>query len=235
MGAAFRSGWGERASRRRQAHAQGPAACGVGDGRRRRWRCIHAPKPRAKGGGSAASQCRWLGVDAYLPHEQGADRLRFVPLGTVVQIDGDRPTSRGLPPAAFGGMGRRRFGRVGGALGNAGNAKFGGSAVFVCFAVWALRSLEFGRSKFGTWELKWIWGRAPADLAIWKLENWALGGQALGGLATWRLGDFGDLGAWALAALRAWGATLLAPPFSRLATASPTRRPTDVFVAQYIP
>ena len=33
MGAAIRSGWGGGASRRRQAHEQGPAACGVGDGR----------------------------------------------------------------------------------------------------------------------------------------------------------------------------------------------------------
>ena len=184
--------------------------------------------------GGAGGQCLRLRIHAPKPHEQGAWALRFVPNGANVRVDGGRPTRKGLPPAALGTGG----GALGGAdagLGNAGNAKFGGSAVFVCFAVWALRSLEFGRSKFGTWELKWIWGRAPADLAIWKLENWALGGQALGGLATWRLGDFGDLGAWALAALRAWGATLLAPPFSRLATASPTRRPTDVFVAQYIP
>ena len=145
--------------------------------------------------GSAGGQRLRLRVHAPKPHEQGAWALRFSPDGAVVRVDGERPTRRGRSPAAFWGMGRRRFGRVGGALGNAGNAKFGGSAVFVCFAVWALRSLEFGRSKFGTWELKWIWGRAPADLTIWKLENWALGGQALGGLATWRLWGLGGLGA----------------------------------------
>ena len=31
--------------------------------------------------------------------------LRFVPKGAVKGIDGGRPTSRGLPPAAFWGMG----------------------------------------------------------------------------------------------------------------------------------
>ena len=59
-------------------------------------------------GGSAASQCRWLEVDAPKPHEQGAWALRFVPNGATVRADGGRPTSRGCPPAAFfGGRGRR--------------------------------------------------------------------------------------------------------------------------------
>ena len=34
--------------------------------------------------------------------------LRFVPLGAVERADGGRPTSRGLPPAAFWGTGRLR-------------------------------------------------------------------------------------------------------------------------------
>ena len=52
--------------------------------------------------GSAAGQRRWLEVDAHPPHEQGAGVLRFVPVGVGVRVDGGRPTSRGLPPAALG-------------------------------------------------------------------------------------------------------------------------------------
>ena len=46
-----------------------------------------------------------LGVDAPKPHEQGAWVLRFVPNGAVVGVDGGKPTSRGLPPAAVLGEG----------------------------------------------------------------------------------------------------------------------------------
>ena len=54
---------------------------------------------------SVGSQCLRRRVDACLPHEQGADRLRCVPFGAMVRVDGGRPTSRGLPPAAFWGTG----------------------------------------------------------------------------------------------------------------------------------
>ena len=56
---------------------------------------------RAEPAGSAGRQCRWLEVDACLPHKQGADRLRFVPLGAAARAYGGKPTRRGLPPAAF--------------------------------------------------------------------------------------------------------------------------------------
>ena len=49
-----------------------------------------------------AASSRWLEVDAHPPHEQGAGVLRFVPVGAVKRVDGDRPKSRGLPPAALG-------------------------------------------------------------------------------------------------------------------------------------
>ena len=56
---------------------------------------------------SVGSQRLRLRVDAPKPHEQGAWVLRFGSVGAVVGADGGRPTRRGLPPAAFGGMGRR--------------------------------------------------------------------------------------------------------------------------------
>ena len=40
-----------------------------------------------------------------MPHEQGAWVLRFVPHGAETGEDGGKPTSRGLPPAAFWGTG----------------------------------------------------------------------------------------------------------------------------------
>ena len=61
-----------------------------------------------------------------------------------MRVDGGRPTSRGLPPAAFWEAG---FGGADVALGNAGNAKFGGSAVLACFAV-------PGVAEFGAWEIE---------------------------------------------------------------------------------
>ena len=128
--------------------------------------------------GSAGGQRLRRRIHAPKPHEQGAWALRFVPDGAMVRVDGERPTSRGRSPAAFWGMGRRRFGRVGGALGNAGNAKFGGSAVFGM-----LRGL--GVAEFGVWEieiwglgdLRWIWGTGACGLGSFG----ALGGRALGG------------------------------------------------------
>ena len=56
-------------------------------------------------GGRAAGQRRWLGFDAHPPHEQGVGVLRFIPVGAVEGVDGGRPTSRGLPPAAVFGDG----------------------------------------------------------------------------------------------------------------------------------
>ena len=50
-------------------------------------------------GGRAAGQCLWHGGDARPPHEQGAGALRFVSVGAVAEVDGGRPTSRGLPSA----------------------------------------------------------------------------------------------------------------------------------------
>ena len=55
--------------------------------------------------GRAGGHCRWLHGDADPPYEQGADALRFIPLGAVVRTDGGRPTSRGLPPAVVWGTG----------------------------------------------------------------------------------------------------------------------------------
>ena len=40
-------------------------------------------------------------LDVY-KRQQGAGVLRFVPVGAVKRVDGGRPTSRGLPPAALG-------------------------------------------------------------------------------------------------------------------------------------
>ena len=134
MGASFRSEWGGLCMRRRQAHEQGPVACGAavpparafgavqtrpcptsrGHGRFvsfRMGRFVYATAagPRAGAcrlrGGSAASQSLRRRADAPMPHEQGAWALRFVPNGAVCVCDGGRPTSRGLPPAAvLGGM-----------------------------------------------------------------------------------------------------------------------------------
>ena len=52
--------------------------------------------------GSAAGQRLRHRVDASMPQEKGAWALRFVPKGAEAAEDGDRPTSRGLPPAAKG-------------------------------------------------------------------------------------------------------------------------------------
>ena len=69
------------------------------------------PTPRADAD-SVGGQCLRRRVDACLPHEQGADRLRFVPVGAVKRIHGGRLRSRSLPPAAVGGRGRRENGQV---------------------------------------------------------------------------------------------------------------------------
>ena len=45
-----------------------------------------------------------------MPHEQGAWVLLCVSGGAVEGADGGKPTSRGLPPAAFWGTGRREDG-----------------------------------------------------------------------------------------------------------------------------
>ena len=45
-----------------------------------------------------------------MPHEQGAWMLLCVSGGTVEGTDGGKSTSRDLPPAAFGGTGRREDG-----------------------------------------------------------------------------------------------------------------------------
>ena len=66
---------------------------------------VHCRFPMAVGG-SAASQCLRRGVDAYLPHGQGADMLRCTSNGAIKRIDGGKPRSRGLPPAAFFGCGQ---------------------------------------------------------------------------------------------------------------------------------
>ena len=39
-----------------------------------------------------------------MPHEQGARALRFGSGEAGEGVDGDKPTRRGLPPAAFLGM-----------------------------------------------------------------------------------------------------------------------------------
>ena len=54
-----------------------------------------------RGAGSAGGRCLRLEIDADPPHERGAGLLRFVPVEAAVGADGGRPTSRGLPPAAF--------------------------------------------------------------------------------------------------------------------------------------
>ena len=63
--------------------------------------------------GSAGDQCLRRVGHARPPHEQGAVLLRFVSVRVAERIHGSRPTSRGLPPAAFLGTGRwgkrRRF------------------------------------------------------------------------------------------------------------------------------
>ena len=59
-------------------------------------------------GGSAAGQRLRHRVDASMPQEKGAWALRFVPKGAKVAVDGDRPTSRGLPPAAKDGGAQKR-------------------------------------------------------------------------------------------------------------------------------
>ena len=58
--------------------------------------------------GSAAGQRLRHRVDASMPQEKGAWALRFVPKGAEAAVDGDRPTSRGLPPAARDGGARER-------------------------------------------------------------------------------------------------------------------------------
>ena len=84
LGASFRSEWGERARRRRQAHAQGPAACG-GWGREAAPLAVYSrtQAPR-EGGGSAASQRLRLRIHAPKPHAQGGRRCRQpVPLARI--------------------------------------------------------------------------------------------------------------------------------------------------------
>ena len=67
-----------------------------------------APFPGRPAGPAASS--RWLGIDERPPHEQGAGALRFGSVGAVEGVDGGRPTSRGLPPAAvFGSASGWRF------------------------------------------------------------------------------------------------------------------------------
>ena len=58
----------------------------------------------------ADGHCRWLHGDADPPYEQGAGLLRCVPFGAMVRVDGGRPTSRGLSPAAFWGTGDGKTG-----------------------------------------------------------------------------------------------------------------------------
>ena len=70
---------------------------------------VHCRFPMAVGG-SAASRCLRRGADAYLPHGQGADMLRCSSNGAIKRIDGGKPRSRGLPPAAF--LWRRTGGKV---------------------------------------------------------------------------------------------------------------------------
>ena len=153
---------------RSKSRGRPPAA--VGNGRRRRWRCIHAPKPRAKGG----RRCRQPVPSAPCSRTQapraggpavpaasavGSDSRTQAPraggLGAALRSEwGDGAGRRRTGPRAWACR-LRRFGRRGtalwagltGALGNVGNAKFGGCAVLVCFAVRALRSLE-------TWEIE---------------------------------------------------------------------------------
>ena len=111
MGASLRFWWSGGGHRRRQAHEQcrqcrRPAPLA----RRRR---IHAPRAGGMGvslrfwwgGGGhrrrqAHEQCRqcrrparWLGIDAPMPHEQGAWALLCVSGGAVEGVDGGRPTS----------------------------------------------------------------------------------------------------------------------------------------------
>ena len=63
--------------------------------------------------GSAGGQQPFgVGIDERPPHEQGAGALRFVPVGAVKRVDGGRPTSRGLPPAALGDGGRGEMAAV---------------------------------------------------------------------------------------------------------------------------
>ena len=75
-----------------------------------------------------AASSRWLGIDERPPHEQGAGALRFVPLGAVMGVDGGRPTSRGLSPAALGDEGRERTAFLRGCV-----AKYRGSGGIVVF------------------------------------------------------------------------------------------------------
>ena len=66
---------------------------------------VDAHPPHEQGAGRAGGQCCWLRIHAPKPHEQGAWVLRFVSVPAAERIHGGRPTSRGLPPAAFLGDG----------------------------------------------------------------------------------------------------------------------------------
>ena len=89
MGASFRSEWGGLCMRRRQAHEQGPVACGAA-----------VPPARAFG----AVQTRPC------PMSRGHGRFVSFRMGRFALSDGDRPMSRGLSPAAvsWGERGRER-------------------------------------------------------------------------------------------------------------------------------
>ena len=80
--------------------------------------------------------------------------LRFVSVRRQSAYTADGPRAGAVRLRRFWGTGDGALGGADVGLGNVGNAKFGGCAVLVCLAVRALRSLELGRSKLGTWGLK---------------------------------------------------------------------------------
>ena len=117
------------------------------------WLYADAHPPHERGGGSAACQCRWPRVHAPKPHEQGAWVLRFVPNGVAVGVDGGKPTSRGLPPAAVLGEGTGSLmGFVGG--------KHRGSIERPDRETAGVR---LGRSRGGLWEPRGKPPRKPAN------------------------------------------------------------------------
>ena len=94
-------------------------------------------------------------------------------------------------------------------LGNVGNAKFKGGAVLVASRFGRCGVWKLGRSKFGIWALSVDLGAGLADLAIWKLENWALWGQALRGLGAQELGGSAAWRLWGLEGLGTCGLGML--------------------------